>query len=129
MANRVAVGTLENLGLGEAAKRGVGNGQNQIPDMSFFAGLNDVKGWRQLPGGLIMQWGYTATGAESPVTANFTIPFPSIVFVVLGCIYDDVNPQNTMLRRKTSPEPRNSAQFFVNNGTAATSINWWAVGM
>ncbi|MDN0836763.1 hypothetical protein FCX38_26630, partial [Escherichia coli] len=27
---------LENLGLGEAAKRNVGNGENQIPDMSFW---------------------------------------------------------------------------------------------
>ncbi|MFV2373873.1 hypothetical protein ACNISU_23815, partial [Escherichia coli] len=28
---------LENLGLGEAAKRNVGNEQNQIPDMAAFA--------------------------------------------------------------------------------------------
>ncbi len=28
---------LENLGLGEAAKRNVGTGANQIPDMSLFA--------------------------------------------------------------------------------------------
>ncbi|MED0513800.1 phage tail protein, partial [Escherichia coli] len=26
-----------NVGLGEAAKRNVGNGQNQIPDMAAFA--------------------------------------------------------------------------------------------
>ncbi|MGT6851215.1 hypothetical protein ACRW2X_15675, partial [Escherichia coli] len=25
-----------NVGLGEAAKRNVGNGENQIPDMSFW---------------------------------------------------------------------------------------------
>ncbi|EOK2601892.1 hypothetical protein ACM46V_001194, partial [Escherichia coli] len=27
----------ENVGLGEAAKRNVGTGANQIPDMSLFA--------------------------------------------------------------------------------------------
>lgn len=31
---------LENLGLGEAAKRNVGTGANQIPDMSLFASSN-----------------------------------------------------------------------------------------
>ncbi|WP_420919395.1 hypothetical protein [Yersinia ruckeri] len=30
--------TLANLGLGDAAKRTVGTGTNQIPDMSFFIG-------------------------------------------------------------------------------------------
>ena len=33
---------LENLGLGEAAKRNVGTGANQIPDMSLFASINTV---------------------------------------------------------------------------------------
>ncbi|MPU42266.1 phage tail protein, partial [Escherichia coli] len=28
---------LKNVGLGEAAKRGVGTGENQIPDMASFA--------------------------------------------------------------------------------------------
>ncbi|WP_457920375.1 gp53-like domain-containing protein, partial [Lonsdalea britannica] len=111
------------------AKRGVGTGQNQIPDMSSFAGLNDFNGWRLLPGGLIIQWGQSVTGAASPVTVNFNIPFPSYAFCVMGCIYDDVNPSNTTLRRKSSPVPHASAQFFLNNGTAATAINWWAVGM
>jgi len=129
VANHVARSILENLGLGEAATRGVGNGQNQIPDMSSFAGLNELNGWRRLPGGLIIQWGQTTMGPDSPVLANFSIPFPSVAFVVLGCIYDDVNPTNATLRRKTSPDTRSCAQFFLNNGTAATSINWIAIGM
>ncbi|WP_420843505.1 gp53-like domain-containing protein, partial [Lonsdalea britannica] len=116
-------------GLGEAAKRGVGTGQNQIPDMSSFAGLHHVNGWRLLPGGLILQWGQTTTGAASPVTVNFNIPFPTYEFCVLGSIYDDNNPSNTTLRRKSGPIPRFGAQFFLNNGTASTAINWWAVGM
>ncbi|PVR72264.1 hypothetical protein C4670_25055, partial [Salmonella enterica subsp. enterica serovar Cerro] len=43
---------LENLGLGEAAKRDVGTGDNQIPDMGAFA---SGSGWFRLPGGYIVQ--------------------------------------------------------------------------
>ncbi|MEI8534550.1 hypothetical protein WCV22_06390, partial [Escherichia coli] len=45
---------LENLGLGEAAKRDVGTGENQIPDMASFASGN---GWMKLPNGKILQYG------------------------------------------------------------------------
>ncbi|MWF42714.1 hypothetical protein GQE21_28350, partial [Escherichia coli] len=45
---------LENLGLGEAAKRNVGTGENQIPDMSSYA---SGSGWRKMPDGSIEQWG------------------------------------------------------------------------
>ncbi|MBL9253950.1 hypothetical protein JN075_16245, partial [Escherichia coli] len=37
-----------NLGLGEAAKRNVGTGENQIPDMASFASGD---GWMKLPNG------------------------------------------------------------------------------
>lgn len=45
-----------NLGLGEAAKRDVGTGENQIPDMVSFSGVRDFYGKQLLPGGLILQW-------------------------------------------------------------------------
>ncbi|MEB7192707.1 phage tail protein, partial [Escherichia coli] len=45
---------LQNLGLGEAAKRDVGTGDNQIPDMGAFA---SGSGWFRLPGGYIVQFG------------------------------------------------------------------------
>ena len=47
---------LANLGLGEAAKRDVGTGENQIPDMVSFSGVRDFYGKQLLPGGLILQW-------------------------------------------------------------------------
>ncbi|EFO2885491.1 phage tail protein [Escherichia coli] len=49
-------GLLAYLGLGEAAKRGVGTGENQIPDMVSFSGVRDFYGKQLLPGGLILQW-------------------------------------------------------------------------
>ncbi|MCZ0221819.1 phage tail protein, partial [Escherichia coli] len=36
VSGKDVAGLLAYLGLGEAAKRNVGNGENQIPDMSFW---------------------------------------------------------------------------------------------
>ncbi|MDY8058782.1 phage tail protein, partial [Escherichia coli] len=38
-----------NVGLGEAAKRDVGIGANQIPDMSKWTSLKADYGWRLTP--------------------------------------------------------------------------------
>lgn len=48
---------LEYLQLGEAAKRGVGTGANQIPDMAAFAMTMGQSGYQRLPSGKIEQWG------------------------------------------------------------------------
>ena len=78
---------LENLGLGEAAKRNVGTGENQIPDMSSYA---SGSGWRKMPDGSIEQWGgIRFPGEHESVSANvsFPIPFtqtPDIIIVFDG---------------------------------------------
>ena len=62
---------LKNLGLGEAAKRGVGTGENQIPDMASFSGVRDYYGKQLLPGGLILQWlTIPSSAAAKAVTLN-----------------------------------------------------------
>lgn len=62
---------LENLGLGEAAKRNVGTGENQIPDMASFSGVRDYYGKQLLPGGLILQWlMIPSSAAAKAVTLN-----------------------------------------------------------
>ncbi|MEZ3057749.1 hypothetical protein ACBQ80_14055, partial [Escherichia coli] len=43
-----------NVGLGEAAKRNVGTGANQIPDMGSFMLSASVPGYQKLPSGLII---------------------------------------------------------------------------
>ncbi|EFB9729888.1 phage tail protein [Escherichia coli] len=53
---KLATAITTNLGLGEAAKRDVGTGENQIPDMVSFSGVRDFYGKQLLPGGLILQW-------------------------------------------------------------------------
>ena len=82
-----------NVGLGEAAKRNVGNGENQIPDMSFWTvtGGNGNFVIRQ-PDGLIIQMvtvsisgpvamngmtdnAYAITGSNKSYIATATLPF------------------------------------------------------
>jgi phage-related tail fiber protein len=62
LSGKNAAAILEYLGLGEAAKRDVGTGALQIPDMSLFASLINVvspsqnNGSQKLPGGIMFQW-------------------------------------------------------------------------
>ena len=65
---------LATLGLGEAAKRNVGTGANQIPDMSAYS---SGSGWQKLPDGSIEQWGRInfPTNAAA-VSTNVTFPIP-----------------------------------------------------
>lgn len=76
-----------NLGLGEAAKRDVGTGENQIPDMSAYS---SGSGWQKLPDGSIEQWGrinFPNNAAAVSTNVTFTIPFtqePDVVIVYDG---------------------------------------------
>ncbi|HGX1861353.1 TPA: phage tail protein [Escherichia coli] len=80
-------GLLEYLGLGEAAKRNVGTGENQIPDMSAYS---SGSGWQKLPDGSIEQWGrinFPNNAAAVSTNVTFTIPFtqePDVVIVYDG---------------------------------------------
>ena len=87
LSGKTVNGILTYLGLGEAAKRNVGTGENQIPDMSSYA---SGSGWRKMPDGSIEQWGgISFPGEHEPVSANvsFPIPFtqtPDIIIVFDG---------------------------------------------
>ncbi|HGZ0705187.1 TPA: phage tail protein [Escherichia coli] len=74
---------LTYLGLGEAAKRDVGTGANQIPDMSSWtAGISPDAIWIRFPDGTIIQMGASGT---SNTDITFPIPFPSqcMIFIAM----------------------------------------------
>ncbi|OTA20460.1 tail protein [Xenorhabdus beddingii] len=74
---------VKNIGLSELVYRTVGNGPNQIPDMSFFKRYGDAQnGWVQYPNGLIYQWGVTSTRTYDEVYITFPIQFSSGVSMV-----------------------------------------------
>ncbi|MEC9815198.1 hypothetical protein RCT49_16020 [Escherichia coli] len=67
-----------NVGLGEAAKRNVGTGTNQIPDMGSFMLSVSSDGYQKLPSGLILQWGSIGTtDIPQDVVTHFPIAFPN----------------------------------------------------
>lgn len=72
---------LKNLGLGEAAKRDVGTGAGQIPDMSAWSLPSGGVG---MPNGIHFRYGYvTVTGDKV-----FSTPFPNQCFgIVFGQTY------------------------------------------
>lgn len=74
---------LTNLGLGEAAKRNVGNGQNQIPDMAAFASSLSSTGFQKLPSGLIIQWGIVSGASNYTVTYPVTFPNRSLALLAV----------------------------------------------
>ncbi|EFA9628243.1 hypothetical protein Q500_002352 [Escherichia coli] len=84
---------LENLGLGEAARRNVGTGENQIPDMGAFA---SGSGWFRLPGGYIVQFGTFSGNTTRFISGHFPIPFPNRPMVSVSVMSDAVqsDPSN-----------------------------------
>ncbi|WP_239798235.1 tail fiber protein [Escherichia coli] len=93
----IAMGSIKEvlnyLGLGEAAKRDVGTGDNQIPDMGAFA---SGSGWFRLPGGYIVQFGTFSGNSTRFISGHFPIPFPNQPMVSVSVMSDAVqsDPSN-----------------------------------
>lgn len=72
---------LTYLQLGEAAKRGVGTGNGQIPDMSAWSLPNGGVG---MPNGINFRYGYVSSTGDK----TFSTPFPNQCFgIVFGQTY------------------------------------------
>ncbi|EFN4472974.1 phage variable tail fiber protein [Escherichia coli] len=86
LSGKDVAGLLAYLGLGEAAKRDVGTGANQIPDMSLFASINTVTAAAQkFPSGLILQCGQLngAPNVSSTYGMKFPMTFSRVIAVVV----------------------------------------------
>ncbi|HGC3678677.1 TPA: phage tail protein [Escherichia coli] len=124
-----------NVGLGEAAKRDVGTGENQIPDMASFASGD---GWMKLPNGKILQYGrgaVTPTLSTQTMRITFSIPFPKKV----GCAMlthsgDGGAPLGAgrgfvMTAEGPTLTGFNSAyRTSSTSDTVSMNYSWWAVG-
>lgn len=74
-----------NVGLKEAAKRAVGTGAGQIPDMSAFEYVGNASaGYLKLPNGFKLQW--LETPAQVPASSTgvgyWTYPFSVCLFAI-----------------------------------------------
>ena len=93
LSGKDVAGLLAYLGLGEAAKRDVGTGDNQIPDMGAFA---SGSGWFRLPGGYIVQFGTFSGNTTRFISGHFPIPFPNQPMISVSVMSDAVqsDPSN-----------------------------------
>ncbi|WP_251122929.1 gp53-like domain-containing protein [Escherichia coli] len=135
MSGKNVAGLLAYLGLGEAAKRNVGTGENQIPDMASFASGD---GWMKLPNGKILQYG---RGEAMPklstqtMRITFPIPFPKKADIaILTHSGDGGAPFGAGRGFVMSVEGPTLTGFNSAYRTASTSdkvsmtYSWWAVG-
>lgn len=126
---------LENLSLGEAAKRDVGTGENQIPDMASFASGD---GWMKLPNGKILQYGrgaVTPTLSTQTMIITFSIPFPKKAdCAMLTHSGDGGAPLGAgrgfvMTAEGPTLTGFNSAyRTSSTSDTVSMNYSWWAVG-
>lgn len=126
---------LTNLGLGEAAKRNVGTGENQIPDMASFASGD---GWMKLPNGKILQYGrgaVTPTLSTQTMRITFSIPFPKKAdCAMLTHSGDGGAPLGAgrgfvMTAEGPTLTGFNSAyRTSSTSDTVSMNYSWWAVG-
>ncbi|EOT1437900.1 hypothetical protein ACNJ2K_004305 [Escherichia coli] len=121
---------LENLGLGEAAKRNVGTGENQVPDMNSFGNSLTANGYQKLPGGMIIQWGsfsVSPTGG-SVGTVDITLPvaFPAACRSVNALISTN-DPSARSVGFDIGSTNRTKIRFTYTSATV-NSIYWMAVG-
>lgn len=117
---------LSNLQLGEAAKRGVGTGANQLPDMSFFSRSIESNGYFMLPSGVIVQWGRVTISGTTTAHITYPIPFPTNRLVLTASPVGSgftVNP--------ATPVFTNGDRFGCDTSSWGTSnyvVMWIAIG-
>ncbi|EIP28261.1 phage-related tail fiber -like protein [Escherichia coli EC1869] len=135
LSGKDVAGLLAYLGLGEAAKRDVGTGENQIPDMASFASGN---GWMKLPNGKILQYGrgaVTPTLSTQTMRITFSIPFPKKAdCAMLTHSGDGGAPLGAgrgfvMTAEGPTLTGFNSAyRTSSTSDTVSMNYSWWAVG-
>ena len=135
LSGKDVAGLLAYLGLGEAAKRGVGTGENQIPDMASFASGD---GWMKLPNGKILQYGcgaVTPTLSTQTMRITFSIPFPKKAdCAMLTHSGDGGAPLGAgrgfvMTAEGPTLTGFNSAyRTSSTSDTVSMNYSWWAVG-
>ena len=124
---------LENLGLGEAAKRNVGTGENQIPDMSSFASLSGESGYQRLPSGRLIVWGRAMVSSSSN-TITLIASFDNTNYRVIvsdtgsGCIPYGASPLSGSRFTLTRAGRSYNSDGTLQTITGPSAVNYIAIG-
>ncbi|HFT9189763.1 TPA: hypothetical protein ACGS4S_001564 [Escherichia coli] len=106
---------LENLGLGEAAKRDVGTGAGQIPDMSAWSLPSGGVG---MPNGIHFRYGYVSNSGSK----TFSTPFPNQCFgIVFGQTY--LNNEWLFVPAFLENSVNKNGFTFIDMGWSGNSVN------
>lgn len=132
---KLATAITTNLGLKEAAKRDVGTGANQLPDMSSFASDLRATGIQRLPGGLIFQWGSGVPDGAGVSTINYPVAFSQKPFFVSFGYRQSIYPstmQSIVLNDQIFNNIGFQARCLQNDGSGMTAgqsaFFWFALG-
>ena len=123
---------VKNLGLQEAAKRDVGTGVNQIPDMSsWHKSASGGAKWRKFPDGTIIQAGISMSGfLGAPVNITLPISFSNSSYSVVAS-YDNARA-NVSLVPGFAALPVSASQFALMNSLPSQGTwhyaYWIAIG-
>ncbi|MGO0409054.1 phage tail protein [Escherichia coli] len=131
LSGKDVAGLLAYLGLGEAAKRDVGTGENQIPDMSSWKRNPSSNRWRKLPDGTIIQMGISASGPlGSPVNITLPISFSNTNYCVVASYDNARSGVSTMV--SFAALPVSPSQFSLMSSVTEQGISpfayWIAFG-
>ncbi|WP_434059056.1 gp53-like domain-containing protein [Escherichia coli] len=103
------------LDLKSAAKRDVGSGANQIPDMNDFTSSLTSPGWQKLPSGLIIQWGTANPSSTGEIFITFPVAFSAYP------MYVGFGPQQASLPNVVQ-SPVISAPTITNLGCGVRNL-------
>lgn len=118
---------LANLGLGDAAKRMVGNGANQIPDMGLFpSGRN----WFKLPGGIIVQAfsGFILSTDTNGSALNYPITFSESVYSLSVMWSDSSQIDAPAFKYNSNYSDKSKAAIKVTGGSGSFGCMVIAIG-
>ncbi|EOI3375024.1 phage tail protein [Enterobacter hormaechei] len=130
LSGKTADGIIEYLRLGEAAKRTVGSGANQLPDMAYFASSISGNGYAKLPSGLIIQWGSfavtTTNGVVNSLSVTLPVAFPASILMV-NAMFSTQDPSTRFVGFDTAKSSRGVINFTYVTPTTNT-IYWIVLG-
>ncbi|EGA4371814.1 phage tail protein [Escherichia coli] len=135
LSGKDVAGLLTYLGLGEAAKRDVGTGENQIPDISNFPFTKNNPLNFELPGGLILKAGYGKLTTQSSIWINFPAAFPNDC-IAGGALSAEENTDDYVFAQTTSRKAGGLTLAFYRGGigqpptanSRELSFSWFAIG-
>lgn len=130
LSGKTADGIIEYLRLGEAAKRAVGSGANQLPDMALFASGIATNGYAKLPSGLMIQWGWFGINSTNGAVGNLSISLPVAFptnYLMVNAMFSTQDPSTRFVGFNSAQSSRSVINFTYVTPTT-NSIFWNVLG-